>query len=226
MVMLLVAFAMAPFADTYRHTSGIFLLMTLAVLISAVNAVSDLSRGFWVRLAIGLVICGLVIGHAVASLPILHVAGQMFSVLFFVLVSISILRHVILSRRVEVNTVFAAICVYLLMATTWATLYSILEAMRPQSFLINGQPFSSVVSINGMVHVDFLYFSIVTLTTVGYGDILPQSGAARILAGLEALIGQIYVAVLIAWLVGRYLAGATINGGGGPQQNQKERHDT
>jgi hypothetical protein len=56
--------------------------------------------------------------------------------------------------------------------------------------------------------LEFLYFSTITQTTVGYGDILPASDLARSLAGFEALSGQLYVAILVAWLVGRAISQA------------------
>jgi hypothetical protein len=227
MVMLLGAFAMAPFADTFHHASSLYLLVTLAVMVGAVNAVSERSLGFWIKLAVALVVTGLLIGHAVCAMPTLYLVGQTFSVLFYLLVSASILRHVLLAERTEANTVFAAISVYLMMATIWAMLYALLEILSPRSFLVNGQPVTpSPVGGAALAQVEWLYFSIVTLTTLGYGDVLPQTGPARMLAGLEALIGQMYVAVLIAWLVGRYLsqgAAPAVARGDGNATNQKDR---
>jgi hypothetical protein len=81
----------------------------------------------------------------------------------------------------------------------WAGLYSTLELLNPGSFSMANVP-------TGPTSQQFGYFSFTTLTTLGYGDIAPLSGAARAFATLEAMVGQIYLTVLIARLVGAHIA--------------------
>jgi voltage-gated potassium channel Kch len=81
----------------------------------------------------------------------------------------------------------------------WAFAYMILELVVPGSF---SQPGGSIRAET----MRFEYFSFITITTLGYGDITPLSNRASALALLEALIGQIYLVVLVAWLVGMYVS--------------------
>jgi voltage-gated potassium channel Kch len=76
--------------------------------------------------------------------------------------------------------------------------------VQPGSYQTNGPPLSTLS--NAMLIATFQYFSTVTLTTVGFGDIVPVTPAARLATGLEAIVGQLYLAVVIATLVGRAAA--------------------
>ena len=88
---------------------------------------------------------------------------------------------------------------YLLAALLWAFVYTFLELVDPASFNIDlGQP-------QGYLLV-FQYFSFVTITTLGYGDISPVTEVAKAFAVLEAVVGQIYLVVVVAWLVGMYVS--------------------
>ncbi len=103
------------------------------------------------------------------------------------------------SKRVQGDTITGGICIYLLLGTLGALLYQIIFTLDPQSFsgnietLQEGDDFSNL-----------LYFSFTTLTTLGYGDIVPHNKVAMILANLEAIIGQMYPAIFIARLVSLY----------------------
>jgi hypothetical protein len=97
--------------------------------------------------------------------------------------------------------IFAAICVYLLLGYAWTFAYAIVEELDPGSFVaLSNTPREYVDRVLEMRH-----FSFMTLTTVGYGDIVPRSSAARTLAGIEAITGQIYLTVLVARLVGLHI---------------------
>jgi len=107
-----------------------------------------------------------------------------------------LLRAVLASRLDAGERIRGAICVYLLLATLWALAFALLERAAPGSF--DGLDPAAAASDRPS---DFLYFSLVTLTTLGYGDVRPVGAAARSLATLEALTGQLYLAILIARLV-------------------------
>jgi hypothetical protein len=94
-----------------------------------------------------------------------------------------------------------AICVYFLVGIVWALLYSTLEFFQPGSFQMPQGTVNQATS-----QATFTYYSYVTLTTLGYGEITPISGPARSFALLEAMMGQLYLAVLIARLVGIHIA--------------------
>jgi len=82
--------------------------------------------------------------------------------------------------------------------------HGLIEALRPDSYRTASVPFAE--RSDAMLLANFQYFSTITLTTVGFGDIVPVTPAARLVTGLEAMVGQLYLAVVIATLVGRVAA--------------------
>ena len=120
-----------------------------------------------------------------------------FAALFgFLLIAISFtLKQIAMETDISPNRLVGAICVYLLLGLIWAVAYTMLEMISPGSFggftPLQGRGWDS----------EWLYFSFVTMTTLGYGDILPVSATARALAYMQAVFGQLYVAILVAGLV-------------------------
>ena len=116
--------------------------------------------------------------------------------LFFAVVCANVMAHVLRGGDVTANKLYAVCCVYLLAGIAWAFLFALTEAIAPGSFELPPTT-SQQTPLNPLI-----YFSMATLTTLGYGDITPLSGFARSVASLEALFGQAYLAVLVARLVG------------------------
>ena len=137
-------------------------------------------------------------GPSVGAVAFFHAASFAFHItMLFV-----ILRTVYRDRRVRVDTVFAALCGYIILGVIFGHAYSILHAVRPDAFQFSGGP------LGADDHLALTYFSFVTLSTVGYGDVTPASQFARSLAVVEAILGQTYLAVLMADLIGKRMAGA------------------
>lgn len=110
-----------------------------------------------------------------------------------------VLRDVLRHREVSAGTLCGALATYLMLALGWGLAYTALEALRPGSF----------GGLSGVLEADvraLQYLSVVTLTTLGYGDIVPRAELARGLCAVEALVGQLFLAVLVAALVARYVA--------------------
>ncbi|MEM6731074.1 MAG: ion channel, partial [Myxococcota bacterium] len=120
---------------------------------------------------------------------------------FFSLVCMRVLRHVFEEGDVDGNRLYAVCCVYLLAGIAWGFFYAVLETLQPGSF---GGSYRAVAGKD--VVTPLIYFSFVTLTTLGYGDISPLSGFARAFATLEAALGQIYLTVLVARLLGFHVS--------------------
>ncbi len=119
-------------------------------------------------------------------------------VVFMVFVVFQFLAFILRSPRVSSEVLCAAVATYLLLGMLWAAAYAFVARMNPAAF-------SGVAAGNQPLHgFDALYFSISTLTTVGYGDIAPVSGPARLLAVMEMVTGTMYMAVLVARLVSGY----------------------
>src|SRR5206468_6429646 len=96
---------------------------------------------------------------------------------------------------------YGAVTAYLLLGLTWGLAYALVERLHPGSF-------RSPVDTDGLAGPVLMFFSFITLTSVGYGDIVPLGGHARSLAILEAITGQMYLAIFMARLVGLYTQGS------------------
>jgi hypothetical protein len=123
------------------------------------------------------------------------VAAEIVSVVSFVLIVCllgAILRRITVHMTVSGSTVLAGLCIYLLIGLTFATVFSFMTAWGDGLFVQTRDPSST----------DVLYFSYITMTTVGYGDLTPASNLAKMLSATEALAGQIYLVTAVALLVG------------------------
>jgi len=128
----------------------------------------------------------------------LNMAVQLLTMLGLGFVVFEVLRNVLASGPVNADKLYAAISAYLLIGLAFATMYEALSFWKPHAFSSANE---------NLEHLEALvYFSLVTLSTVGYGDIVPAIPEARVLAVSEAIFGQLYLAVLMARLVGLHLS--------------------
>jgi hypothetical protein len=156
---------------------------------------------------------------------LIQIVSHVLTSVFLGYVILVLLRFIFASKRVTPNTIFASLCAYLLLGTFWAMVYSLLATCQPNAFYYSllsnetsnsseGDSETSNSEIVGSMRLGGVpaglefYFSFVTMTTLGYGDIVPVSAAARGLATLQAVVGQMYLAVLVARLVGLHVAGS------------------
>ena len=201
MLVLLLLYAVVPFFEKRWFVD----LVATAVTVFAVSSVSEKRRLLVVfSMLAAFVIAGKWYAHWFPGYS-LAVAVHLLDALFQALVVGAILTHVFRSTRVTRETIAGAICAYLLIGAMWAHVFSIVESLTPGSFANNSIEAEAVPSPEPIRDQSdrFTYFSFVTLTTLGYGDITPLSQPAKNLAALEAIFGQLYLAVLIARLVGQ-----------------------
>jgi len=123
---------------------------------------------------------------------------------FALWVLIVVLREVFRPSTTERHAVVGALCGFVLILTVFTRVHGLIEALSPGSYHTDGPPFAE--RSEATMVASFQYFSTITLTTVGFGDIVPVTPAARLATGLEAIMGQLYLAVVIATLVGRVAA--------------------
>lgn len=116
---------------------------------------------------------------------------------------VGILSYVFRRSAVSLDGIFAAIAAYLLVAFAFANIYLLLVMWTQESFRFP-TPIAGIMDPG--LDASMMYFSFVTLATLGYGDILPHTETARMLAVLEAVVGQFYVAVIVALLVSKFVA--------------------
>jgi hypothetical protein len=144
--------------------------------------------------------------HAVHDIR-LEAVGSISATLFMVLVTGAFLLYAVRAERVDTDVVSAALCAYLLIGATFGFLYSVIETTSPGSFIVNvAAPSSASGAVNSSIlptlqRPDFVYFSLVAMTTVGFGDIVAVSRIARALTVVEILLAQLYLVVMIARLV-------------------------
>lgn len=136
--------------------------------------------------------------HSFPSLVWLERIDLVFGVLFFGFVTVVMLVKILKCREVDLEIVFAALSAYILIGFTWAFIYALIDSFLPGSF-INIPP----DAIDPRYR--FNYFSFVTLTTLGFGDITPVNSISQSWTILEAIIGQIYLVVVISGLVGAFI---------------------
>jgi len=200
---LLVFILLPPFFATQRGDQLIIPVLLSIVAPLTLRAFTESRRQFVVGLALAIPsLAGRWVIMFTANRVVLIVFAFAW-VLFLGLAVAFILRLILTSRRITYDTISGAICGYLLFGVMCSFIYGLIEIFYPGSFKEAGL----TIALHGTArHVRqemmrFIYFSLVTLSTLGYGDIVPVSPPARALASVESISGQFYIAVLIARLV-------------------------
>ena len=132
------------------------------------------------------------------------IAGLLFWLLFFWYILWNELRAVLKQKEVTGETISLSVSIYFLMGFLWGIFYVLLFFLQPQSFSFGGSQSSAPSGIE--VFPVLVYFSLTTISTVGFGDITPLTLQARYAAVAEGIAGQFYLAILVARLVGLYMA--------------------
>jgi hypothetical protein len=192
------------FSTTPQLSDAFLVLVTVALLFSFCGQKNRRIVAIAFGIPVGLFSLG---GYLLAEHPLNTVIkfGHCVAVLFFFWAAVMIVASIFKRQELSLDDIFGAICGYLLLGMAWGVLYSLLDAVRPGSFAMGNQLAEQVQADHSRIPL-FTYYSFITLTTVGYGDVTPLSAAARTCAWLEALTGQFYLAVLVAGLIGAMLA--------------------
>ena len=196
LVLLLVALPLVQI--TMGRSAGFSPL--LALVIVAAVFVNSRQRGVFAAASVlGLAaVGGLAFAEWSGSMD-LRIASQLFGVALLGLTTLVMLNSLIHADQVSSDTIVGGICVYLLVGLCFAVTFIVLSEVDPTSLapLPIDDPTRRATKL--------LYFSFVTLTTLGYGDIVPQSDLAQMFAVSEAVIGQLYLTIFVARLVGLYV---------------------
>ncbi len=119
-----------------------------------------------------------------------------FLAAFFALAAVGLFSYLRNSRLITLEHLFTAINIYLLLGMLWAAIYCAMDAFYPASIQLGSLPADR--------QSELLYFSLTTLSTIGYGDVVPVGGETRMLAALEGVTGVLYIAITVAILVSRF----------------------
>lgn len=134
--------------------------------------------------------------------PIIFVINTILNILFTLVATISIIQDVLLRVKVTLETLKGVICAYFLVAIAFAYIFWLIEYLEPNSFFIS--PSHASFYYYTQYLSEMLYFSFITLLTIGYGDIVAVKNVGQTAVILEGLIGQFYVVILVARLVATY----------------------
>ncbi len=201
-VALIVLLLLYPFFEGQAYGRPIMALLISVILLSAIYAVSDSLRDIIIAVLLGI---PFMLFNWLAQLEIIQesiwLSGITYAIPFYLFTTFHILYVIAKSKKVTANILYGAVCVYLLFGLVWASIYFMVEQISPGSF-----QFAEFADINGKAGWgDFMYYSYVTLTNLGYGDITPVTARAKSFVILEAIIGVLYIAVMISRIVGLYI---------------------
>jgi hypothetical protein len=210
---LIVLIVCEPLINAGPSWSLLSALCWNAVLFLAVYAASPHRRTH----VSALILCGLdFVIHPIAAFgfaPGLIHAHSFLVLAMMLYAAVWILHHIFNTTRVTSRTLQEALCVYLLIGMIWTQFFLLIDVAQPGSFRLTAgltDPHVGYAARRSQT-LDLAYYSFVTLSTVGYGDILPVRSLARMTASLEAIVGQVYLAVLIARLVGLQVAQSLVH---------------
>ena len=193
---LLFAILLTPVLDRDGWRRMVLVAVTFIPVVISVVRLSQIKIWVWpsVLLALGNVIF-VVAGNTFRSRALTGIRWG-FLAAFFALTAAGLFSYLRNSRSVAQAQLYTAVSIYLLLGLLWTTLYLAMDAFYPGSIRIGSLPTDR--------QTELLYFSLITLSTIGYGDIVPLSGEARILAALEGVTGVLYIAITVALLVSRF----------------------
>jgi hypothetical protein len=207
LVFLASLFLLAPIANRTVLGVGVGKLLAVAVIGAGILAVSQQRTRAVLGSVLGLaaMLAGLLApsrGPAADTSLVLPVSYGLLS-LFLLFVCACVFMELFRERRVSVGSLSGALCIYLLLGVAFGSSYELLDWFEPQAFA-GLDRFEVADAVAHRQTEGLMYFSFVTLTTLGYGDITPVMPVARNLAMIEALLGQLVLVVLVARLVGMH----------------------
>lgn len=193
---LLLAIVLTPVLDRDGWRRFVLAGVTFIPVILSTVRLSQIRMWAWPSIVLMLVNVAFVIAGNTFRSQVLSGLRWVFLAAFFALTAVGLFSNLRRSRIVTESHLYTAVSIYLLLGLLWTSLYLAIESFYPGSIQMPNHP--------GERDAELLYFSLITLSTVGYGDILPLSGEARIAAALEGVTGVLYIAITVALLVGRF----------------------
>jgi hypothetical protein len=199
LVALILLLVTSPFVLELSYGRVIESLLITLVLLTAMLAVGGRRRT--------LIVASALVAPAVVSTWLWHLRPDLVAreialaaaIAFVIFVIVHLLRFILCAPRVNFEVLCAGVSTYLMMGLLWSITYTLVSRLIPHAFKLPGPD-----ADRPLAGFEALYFSFSTLSSVGYGDIVPVANAARMLAMLEATSGTFYIALLIARLVALY----------------------
>jgi hypothetical protein len=199
LVWLVLYLFLAPFAEQSEKKLGFQIvgLLLLATLTLCLRVTVTSKKAFWA--CVSLIALAFLL-HVIAAQTkgtelqqSLSTAASVINAAFVAITIVALMRNMFRTHRVTSNMIVCGICIYLLIGILWTVLFALLLTWNPDAIALREG-------------ASLFYFSFTTLTTLGYGDITPTGKLAQDLAIMEAITGQVYLAIFIARLVGLHIA--------------------
>jgi hypothetical protein len=198
-IIIVLRFTLGPFLEWYVGAHLLGKIFLSSILLFCIYAVSQTRWQFLVALGIAIpAFLASWMGFFLESSS-MEICGAGIQFIFWAYIFLIIMSHLFRTEEVTTDAILGVACAYFLIGLAWALIYFVLESLSPGSFSFSRPHEDMKLDV-------FIYYSFVTMTTLGFGDITPISNPARSLTVLEAVLGQLFVAITISILVGSYLS--------------------
>lgn len=194
LIYLLALIALQPVDEAIGHFGLILDIAISIILISAVYAISEKQIHTVIGILLAVPLLCILWAKQIFEIAWLQIPETIIGITFFVFIISIVLKFLFSQEEIKRDMLAGAASVYLMLAIIWMYAYRLIALIQPGSFAIaDAQDIEQTIA---------LYYSFVTITTLGYGDIFPVTTLAKSCAILEAVVGQLYLVVTVAWLVG------------------------
>jgi Ion channel len=201
---LLVLLIAGAFIQHTRLGNVIFNVLLSVTLLASIYAISQ-NRRF---VAIGILMASLTFASAwlaqLSASKVLALTSTLLGFVYFLYAATVIVVHIFKATTITVNEILASVSSYLLIGIGGGFIFRFLQLLDPGALISTSSAAPEIVSVGPMN--DYIYYSFTCLTTLGFGDIIPATPAARVFSYLAAVIGQIFLTVLIARFVGLHIS--------------------
>lgn len=201
LLMVFVAlFVVSPIKQMASFPFPVSALVFLLAIVLTLKSVTIKPAVFWVQVALSATafVLTILVQRDVLSENYGVIASTIYAVFMAGAICV-LLKRLITEKQIKVDTIKGGICIYFLIGFLWAMIYMVIYALDPSSF-------SSLMGNGATIYHELSYYSFTVLTTLGFGDITSENLLVRNLSTLEAIVGQIFLAVFVARLMGLYLA--------------------
>ncbi len=199
LVLLLIIY---PFFEGDQNRLELFFLLVVIIQITGIYAISYSRTDFIIGTVLGLLWLIFSLAFWFFPMKIDFVLSIFFGVLFLIFTTLIILYHVLQGQKVTVDTLFGAICVFILIGIIWSGIYFLINTLSPGSFLVSEAYNYENSTIKWST---LLFYSYSTYTPLSNSAIYPATSYAESAAAFEAIFGHLYVVMLVARLVGLYI---------------------
>ncbi len=202
LILLLVAL---PIGQMFSGSTPRFTILLTLVLVSAIVVNSHQRWIFTVAGVVGVAAVAVILVAELTNSSAARVASDVLALGLLSFTTLVMLNSLIQTEEVSNDTIVGGICVYLLFGLCFTMVFVLLTEIQPGTFIDAGEAIARSEADPSLHSTRLLYLSFVTLTTLGYGDITPKSDIAQMFVVAEALIGQLYLTIFVARLVGLYV---------------------